>query len=297
MQKEKTERRKQFEEGDVTIFGRLTLTGKSCIKTINGKYKRFVEAICICGVIRDYRYNLLIRGDTKSCGCLRREVVSKRMSTHGLTKHPLYDVWGAMKQRCGVPEYADFKNYGERGIAICDEWYNSFEEFYEWCINNGWAKGLELDRIDNNGHYEPNNCRFVTRPVSNRNTRRTRLYTAFGETKCLFDWGKDERCKISVWGLRNRMDRGKWVGDFESALTAPEEDKIEVSRNKKSNKYFTAFGETKCMSAWLEDARCLVKIDSFRDRLAKGWDAEKTMSTPPSRDGKNKKTVIALARY
>lgn len=279
----------KFNLEDQKVFGRLTLTGQSCVKTINGKYVRFVTAECECGVIRDYKMYLLLRGETRSCGCYRKDVARDRMTTHGLSKHPLFEVWQAIRRRCAVPEYQDFPNYGGRGIAICDEWFNDFQPFYDWCMANGWVKGWDIDRRNNDGHYEPDNCRFVQRPESNRNTRRNRYYTAFGETKCLFDWGNDPRCVIGVWGLRNRMDRGKWdENNFESALTTPlmdQEGRKQLQRNNKNTKQFTAWGETKCMTAWLEDSRCLVKIDSFRDRLAKGWDVERVMSTPPTKTG------------
>ena len=277
---------RKFNQRKGDIFGRLTYTGITFFKVINGQRRRMIEAECECGIIRDYIWNLIKRGDTKSCGCLRSQIVSERMLTHGLSKHPLYEVFLAMRKRCFVEDCKDYPNYGGRGITVCDEWVDDFPAFYKWCIENGWQPGLDLDRKENDGIYEPINCQFVSRPIGNRNTRSNRLYTAFGETKCLFDWGNDSRCVISVWGLRNRMDRGKWP-DFEKALTTPEEDRKSISRSKKNNKYLKAFGEEKCMSAWLEDSRCLVKIDSLRDRLAKGWDAEKAISTPPTRDGKN----------
>lgn len=277
---------RKFNQRKGDIFGRLTYTGKTFFKVMNGKRRRMIEAECSCnGDIRDYMWNLIMRGDTQSCGCLRKELTSKRMTTHGLSKHPLYEVFNAMRKRCLIESDKDYPNYGGRGITVCDEWIDDFPAFYKWCTENGWEKGLDLDRKDNDGNYEPGNCRFITRPISLRNYSRNRFYTAFGETKCLFDWGNDPRCAIGEWGLRNRMDRGKWT-DFEKALTTPE-DHTKDARNKKNNRYLKAFGEEKCMSAWLEDERCLVKIDSLRDRLAKGWDAQRAMSTPPTRDGKN----------
>lgn len=285
MQNERSFRKHSYEKGKV--FGRLMLTGVSYLKEMWGQQRRIVEAECDCGTIRGYLFGLLINGETKSCGCLQKQLTRERFTTHGLTNHPLYDVWQGMRKRCYIPTTKQFEDYGGRGICVFENWIDDFECFYEWCVVNGYQSGLTLERRDNDKGYNPDNCYFATRKEQSRNTRRNKNITAWGETKCLFDWGKDPRCLIGVWGLRNRHDRGKWT-DMEAMISSPKEDRKKVQRNNKRTVMITAFGETKCMTAWLEDSRCLVKIDSFRDRLAKGWSAEKTMGTPPSRDGKNK---------
>lgn len=286
MQDERTFRKHSYEKGKV--FGRLMLTGISYLKEMYGQQRRIVEAECDCGTIRGYLFGLLINGETKSCGCLQKDLTRERFTTHGLSKHPLYLVWHEVRKRCYVPHTESYPNYGGRGIDMHENWVDDFVCFYEWAVINGYQTGLSLERRDNDKGYSPENCYWATTAQQARNRRNTRLFTAFGETKCLFDWGADKRCVLSVWGLRNRMDRGRWEGSFEAALTTPLEDRKTVQRRNKSAVMITAWGETKCRTEWLEDKRCLVKIDSFRDRLAKGWSAEKTMSTPPSRDGKNK---------
>lgn len=110
------------------------------------------------------------------------------------------------------------------------------------------------------------------------------MITAWGETKCLLDWSNDKRCPIGYWGLRNRLDRGKWT-DMEAMISTPHQEKKETQRKSKSAVMITAFGETKCMTAWLEDERCLVKLDALRDRYKKGWDGENILTTPPSSSG------------
>lgn len=269
-----------FEKG--TVYGRLTLTGVSYLKAAYGKLKRVVEADCDCGVIREYWFDLITRGDTRSCGCLRNEATGNRARTHGLSRHPLYDVHRSMQKRCYVPTDVNYVNYGKRGIDICDQWLDNFLEFYVWAVENGYTSELSIDRIDNSKGYSPENCRWVERKVQSRNNRRNKMITAFGETKCLFDWGKDERCAVGVWGLRNRFDRGQWT-DMEAMISTPNVDRKEVSHRMKNNVNLTAFGETKCMSEWLRDERCKVKIDSLRDRLEKGMDAEIAISKPPTR--------------
>ena len=94
-----------------------------------------------------------------------------KMTMHGYSKHPLYDVWGMIKQRCCNKNCPNYKDYGSRGIRVCDEWKNSAKTFIEWCLENGWKKGFEIDRIDNDGDYYPENCRFVTPKKNNHNQR------------------------------------------------------------------------------------------------------------------------------
>lgn len=266
-------------------FGRLTLTGFSFIHQVLGHRGRVVEAVCACGVVKNYWLHLLKNGETQSCGCYRQDVARKQMTTHNLSNHKLYDVWQKMILRCYDENNKGYHNYGGRGIQVWKDWKDDFLSFYEWCMGNGYKEGLSLDRIDNNDNYAPYNCRFATAEEQSKNRRTNRMFTAFGETKCLFDWGKDSRCKITVWGLRGRIDRG-WEGTFEEALTAPIAERKVVSRRSKANVNISAFGETKCLTAWLEDKRCLVKLDSLRDRLKKGWDGEKILTTPPHSSGK-----------
>lgn len=278
-------------------FGRLTYTGLTHMRSLHGRWIRYIEAVCDCGEVKEYLYHLVISGETKSCGCFRQDVTRKRQMTHGLSNHKLYDVWLKMIERCYNTKDDQYKDYGGRGIEVWKDWKESFIDFYEWAIGNGYKEGLTLDRNDNDGFYAPYNCSFKTRAEQNRNKRSNRIYTAFGETKCLWDWAKDSRCKVTVWGLRSRIDRGET--DMEKALSGEMKERKEISRHKKDNIYLTAFGETKCMSAWLEDERCVVKLDALRDRYRKGWEHEKIITYRPQSSGlkgiKNKKAVIVAA--
>ena len=113
----------------------------------------------------------------------------------------IYWAWKAMKQRCLNPNCKAFNNYGARGISICKEWYE-FEPFYYWAINNGYRKGLDIDRIDNNKGYYPENCRWATRSQNTNNRRVTRYLTVRGETLPIAFWEKKlnlSRGLISQW--------------------------------------------------------------------------------------------------
>lgn len=261
-------------------FGRLTFTGVTFTKNIYGQFRRYIEAVCDCGVVGNYLFGVVACGDTQSCGCYRKEATRKRVTTHNLSQHPLYEVHQKMILRCHDETNEAYKNYGARGIEVWKDWREDFVCFYEWCIANGWEKGLSLERKDNDGNYAPYNCKFATTAEQSRNRRNNRFYTAFGETKCLFDWAEDPRCVVGVWTLRGRADNKLWDGRFEEALTTPPEDRKKISARNKKNKNLTAFGETKCMADWVEDERCKCGLDALRKRYAEGWEHEKAIITP-----------------
>lgn len=131
-------------------------------------------------------------------------------------KNPIYRVWAGIKKRCLDKNYVNYKHYGGRGIEICDEWKNSSVTFINWAINNGYQKGLQIDRIDNDGNYSPENCRFVTVKINNRNTRRTKIISYLGETKSLAEWC--ELLELNYYFIYNRL----WLGwDFQDAISKP----------------------------------------------------------------------------
>jgi len=117
--------------------------------------------------------------------------------THGLCHHPLYKVWNGIKQRCNNPKSTGYEGYGGRGISVFKEWNDSFEVFFIDVVK-GYEKGLELDRINNNGNYEPSNVRWATRLQQMKNIRTNNHITYNGETKILSDWAKELSVKPSV---------------------------------------------------------------------------------------------------
>lgn len=131
----------------------------------NKKGQQLIEYICpSCGgafTTLHYGYK---KSKTKMCRSCSKK-------THGLNKHPLYAVWTCMKQRCYNPRNPKYDGYGGRGITVCSEWLDSFQVFYNWAIANGYKKGLTIDRINNDGNYCPQNCRWATPLEQVHNTR------------------------------------------------------------------------------------------------------------------------------
>lgn len=136
--------------------------------------KVYWSCSCDCGNTVEVRSYDLTSGHTQSCGCLRSKNLSDGIRyKHGLSFSHLYRVWASMISRTSNPNDKDYMNYGNRGIKVCVEWMNSFETFYAWAISHGYQEGLTIDRIDVNGNYYPENCRFVTRQVQANNKRET----------------------------------------------------------------------------------------------------------------------------
>lgn len=197
-------------------FGRLTVL----YKTDKTKYgKALWHCKCDCGNFKDTISTSLKNGDVKSCGCLQKEVrkenalhLDKVRLKHGMSDNRLYRIYNDMVSRCYRKSINGYENYGGRGIRVCDEWLgeDGFKNFMSWSFANGYNEELTIDRLDSNGHYEPNNCKWSTRKEQANNTRAT-IFLEYGREKhSLTEWS--EITGIRKGTLYTRMRKGWSVG-------------------------------------------------------------------------------------
>lgn len=166
---------------------------------------------CDCGTEREVLQCSLINGKSKSCGCMRIENANNANVTHHMSRSRIYSVYRSMIQRCYNETNNDYHNYGGRGIEVCDEWRCNFEAFAAWAYEHGYSDmakkySISLDRIDNDGNYSPENCRFTTYSVQGNNTRRNRYIVANGEKHTVAEWSRIQG--VSPSRIRGRMNRG-----------------------------------------------------------------------------------------
>lgn len=165
---------------------------------------------------------------------------NKLAEKHGLSHTRLHRIWHSMYCRCYYPSTNQYKNYGGKGIKVCEEWKHieGFIKFYNWATNNGYSDELTLDRIDVNGNYEPSNCRWVTKEVQDNNRGNNRRITYKGETKTLAQWSREYN--INIVTLSDRLKSGMTI---EEALNKP----VIKSGGKL---LFEVNGEIKLLSDW-----------------------------------------------
>ncbi len=168
-------------------FGRLTILK---IDHIAENGQTYVLCKCECGTKKIINFGSISAGLIVSCGCRQKEIQKYGSITHGKSYTRIYNIWCVMKTRCYCKKYREYKNYGGKGVIICEEWLNSFEAFYNWAMSHGYTDKLSIDRIDNNGNYEPSNCRWADRKTQSRNISRNINITHNGETHILKDWAE-----------------------------------------------------------------------------------------------------------
>lgn len=203
-----------------TRFGRLIVLRQAPVKVrSNGTARQYV-CLCDCGTEKIIASASLRAGLTNSCGCMHKEQLANRMTTHGHTKGggpwpPEYRCWHTMKQRCCNPNNPKYADYGGRGITVCDQWKDSFENFLS-DIGTKPSARHSIGRINNDGPYSPENCRWETPAEQSNNTRRNHLVTYNNRTQNLNQWA--EETGIPYITLLMRLKRGWGV---ELALTTP----------------------------------------------------------------------------
>ena len=249
-------------------FGRLVV-----IKEVDPYYppnsnKRHRKWLCKCdcgNYIKTYQGGLL-RGETKSCSCLRKENIKQHTNKYS-TNHPLYKVLLSMRQRCSNPKAIEYKHYGGKGIKVCDEWNKipgGYDAFYEWAMSNGYKKGLSIDRIDNNGNYEPANCRWATYKEQANNTSQNHFLTYDGKTLTIAQWA--EKTGINYETISARVRNGWNIEEIIGAIP-----------RKPKGKLLRFNGELKTVKEWSSITG--IPTGTIYTRLNKGWPVDKTLGT------------------
>ena len=181
-------------------FGRLEV-----LERLGGRFTEYL-CRCDCGNEVIVRGGNLTSGNTQSCGCLIAEVRhSPRAGDHRYSRTRLYNVWQSMKARCNNPSTIGYKWYGEKGIEVCEEWSRDFKTFRKWALENGYKDNLTIDRIDGNGNYTPENCRWATIKEQQNNRKSNRKVAYKGEIKTASQWAEHYGISLSVlvWRLDN----------------------------------------------------------------------------------------------
>lgn len=197
------------------------LAGKRFGKLVAGESERrqsrwYVAVTCDCGTSNHVLYQHLIGGQTKSCGCGIGEANSLRSRTHGESRRtPEWTLWNHIKQRCGNPNHSHYAYYGARGITVCQEWRDSYEVFLAHVGRRPSAKH-QLDRINNDGNYEPGNVRWATKTEQMNNRRNNHFVEWNGQRRTIAQWS--QALGVPFARIRTRLKRG-W--SIERTLTTP----------------------------------------------------------------------------
>ena len=189
-------------------FGKLTV-----LKRVENDKRRRIQWLCECecgnkAVVRGDR---LRSGNTKSCGCLRGKRIKGKF-TGRVSGTRLYRIFNAMKNRCYDKNHKSYKEYGGKGIKICDEWLNDYSLFFNWAMNNGYNDTLTIDRIDNDLGYMQTNCRWVSMKEQNRNKSNCHFLTYMNETHCLTEWA--EILNIPVHKITVGLKKGMTITEI-----------------------------------------------------------------------------------
>ena len=206
------------------IFGRLT------VETYAGEQKNrhYWRCLCVCGVERVVRGDSLKSGATGSCGCLRDERTSAANTTHGKSQAPEYLIHKNMKSRCYNEKDKRYPDYGGRGITVCDRWLSSFGSFYT-DMGDRPAAALSIDRIDNDGDYEPGNCRWATSSEQNINKRTPRNNTSGCKGVYWDNHHQKWRAQINIDGVQTNI--GYFTDKMEAVASRKRAEKEHYGRN------------------------------------------------------------------
>lgn len=250
-------------------FGRLSVLA---VGKVPGAYRYKAVCQCDCGAeIIAVRFDALLAGQTQSCGCLQKEATT----THGLSGSPHYGRWRQMMSRCYSPDDPAYPDYGGRGIKVCERW-RDLAIFVEE-LPQGYFPGAEMDRIDNDGDYEPGNIRWVTRQQNTDNRRSGHRLTYKRRTQSLTKWA--EETGINLGTLWTRVNEFGWSA--KDALTTPA---------RPHERMVTHEGKTQSVSAWARELG--MPISTLMRRLHEGWSDEDALTAPRYAQPKQRSSAI-----
>lgn len=249
-------------------YGRLTVVSMVGRKYTKGGYPYYAwECICDCGNRYVANGCSLKTGSTKSCGCITKEkrAIGDLTKTHGLSKTKLYNCWQNMKKRCDKKNASCYEDYGGRGITYCEEW-KSFESFRDWAFENGYKETLTLDRINVDGNYCPENCRWVDAFTQANNTRRNHYISYGGEKYTAAELAR--LFNVNYHTFLSRIQRGVPVEDcLKEKLQSPKYGQIEYN------------GEVHTYAEWARITG--IKKTTIRYRIVeKGMSPKEALTTP-----------------
>lgn len=202
----------QFVDMTGMRFGRLVAISKTNERSANGSVKWLFRCDCGNEVVIDG--SSVRNGSVKSCGCYHVECATMQGANkrvHGREPERLYNIWCGMKSRCYNPNAPKYHRYGARGIKVCKEWASDFTAFRDWALTHGYADNLSIDRIDNDGNYEPANCRWATMKQQNRNRSTNHMVDYHGKSVTLVEYA--EKTGMDYDALKRRVYNGGCAGN------------------------------------------------------------------------------------
>lgn len=245
-------------------FGHLYVQGVDRRCSGNVYYK----CLCDCGNTITVCAPALKQGRTKSCGCARGKMISEKIRTHGESNTRLFRVWGSVKNRCYNENEPSYKNYGDRGIGVCAAWLTNYEAFRDWALANGYDENAPygectLDRIDVNGNYSPENCRWVNLKIQANNKTTSHFIDYRGERHTIAEWS--ELLGVPKYIIHDGLRAGKPFDEI-------------VEGHHTTRHLITFCGETLPLRTW--ERRMGLGCKTLYHRIKKGWSIEDALLTP-----------------
>jgi hypothetical protein len=230
--------------------------------------QQFYFCRCDCGIEKLVEKRNMVNNLSKSCGCLKKEIQRDLRTKHGMFKTKEYRAWRSMQDRCYNKKTKQYHNYGGRGIEVCKEWIGNFEQFYKDMGKS--PENTSLDRIDNNGNYSKENCRWATIKEQANNRATNTKITINGETKNIKEWA--QIIGVSCTCLAYRVKTGRTEDELLLKKVVPKYAKI---KHKKNNRIITLKGETKTLTEWADTLG--IAKSTMHHRMTYGWTEEEIL--------------------